>query len=686
VDFGTTATVVAVADGGNEPLLSQWGRDGNRFPSAVYLDSTGLLTGAQAIRSAARDPMRFEATPKRELSAGQSSLILGGTKVGVDALVTAVIKAATSNAGDHDGRTWVATHPAKWSSRQTGVLSSAFSANGLGPPVLVPEPVAAAWAVVPPAERVAGARHAIFDWGGGTFDVAVVVWDGVSFEVLASHGVDPLGGEDVDAALYADVLDQLDASTRDRIGRGSEHGDLRDRYQLHEDVRLAKEALSSDSQTPVWAGTESVVVTRDRLDDLAGPFVDQCIDALRTCLTQAEVRPDDLAGLHLTGDASRMPLVGSRLRAFTGMDLRLPPDPKAVVALGAVAYTRSILDNGAGTKPPPPEPEPVGQRQSEGRRGGEHVAPERIGRPADPNEPTPLEVPSPLLIQIHAEAFLLSASTIVVPERRLQLTRDVDTNARYARPDGTVATYQVLSQSDGHAGATPALITKWRDEFVALGWGPSQEQQLQVDGLPAVTWRVTRPNQESSTPDQIVVTAVAGWTTSIMISGAQAARPAPMWQSVRVDVGDKDWLRHRLLPKALPPGFVLTDQLVTAKLLLDGNVIASISVFDADEFKHLPPRDAAVRYLAQFAGAAEAAALPQRAEPVGLLGGGESFAGVYASDQSAGWMEHRRLVDGTDLLGLVARLRARPSGRIVKSRPDPVTELRPLLHFTRVVP
>ena len=83
VDFGTTATVVAVADGGGDPLLVQWGREGNRFPSAVYLESTGLLTGVQAIRSAARDPRRFEATPKRELSAGESTLVLGGAGVGV---------------------------------------------------------------------------------------------------------------------------------------------------------------------------------------------------------------------------------------------------------------------------------------------------------------------------------------------------------------------------------------------------------------------------------------------------------------------------------------------------------------------------------------------------------------------------------------------------------------------------
>ena len=388
--------------------------------------------------------------------------------------------------------------------------------------------------------------HAIFDWGGGTLDVAVVEWQGDRFRVRASHGVDPLGGEDIDPALLVDVFGQLEESTRGRIRAGSEPGD-RGTYHFMR-ISAGRGRLSSDSQTPVYAGTKSVVVTRDRLDELAGPFVERCIDALRTCLAQAEVKPGGLAGLHLTGDASRMPLVGARLRAFTGMDLRLPPDPKAVVSRWEPSPTPA-----PSTPTAQPRPVHAAKRATVGACGAASTS-NRSAWAEPPVRPRRRrwQRPAPSWSKSTPKLSYSDASSIVVPERRPQLTRDVDTNARYASPDGTVAMYQVLSQSDGTAGATPALTAKWRRRTHHLGWGPSQEQQVLVNGLSAVTWKVTRPNHDSSTPDQIVLTTLAGWTTCIMISGPQAAGPAAMWQSVLADVDDKDWLRHRLLPTALP--------------------------------------------------------------------------------------------------------------------------------------
>ncbi len=359
VDFGTTTTVVAVrTDDGAASLLS-FGT-ATRMPSAVYLQDRKLLTGVRATQSALRDVARYEATPKRELTAGTTRLPLGG-RPGVTVLdaVTEVLRAAISRVDRTDDVRWVITHPADWGATQTAVLRAAYIAAGAVEPVLISEPVAAAWAVVPGDARVAGARFAIFDWGGGTFDSAVVEWNGTEFEVRAHHGDSRTGGEDTDARLAEYLLSQLPpeqlASADDATTAG-----LRRRHEFRTDVRMAKEELSSDTSTSLQLGDASITVTRAELNRLAGPLVDICIQSLLACLAAADVTAEDLAGIYLTGDASRLVLVADRVRsALRGHHPRIPDDAKAVVALGATyAAARSERVRHAAPTPSPPPPTP----------------------------------------------------------------------------------------------------------------------------------------------------------------------------------------------------------------------------------------------------------------------------------------------------------------------------------------
>ena len=203
---------------------------------------------------------------------------------------------------------------------------------------MIPEPLAAAWRAVQPDDRVPDGLYGIFDWGGGTFDAAVVRWTGHGFELAGpTVGVDPLGGEDIDDLLYDHVIGILNDDTLAII----QGDDTRARHQLwnlRRSVRETKEALSSLSSASMIVASESIVVTRPELELLANDSVDQCVTAMLDCVAVANTTPDQLAGIRLTGDASQLPLVRDRLWATIGNHLPEPRpvgEAKAAVALGA---------------------------------------------------------------------------------------------------------------------------------------------------------------------------------------------------------------------------------------------------------------------------------------------------------------------------------------------------------------
>lgn len=342
VDFGTTSSVVAYIEAAGPAVLLQHGTT-TRVPSAVFWDRGHLLAGAAAVNAAARAPDSFEPTPKRQISAGESVLPFD-VPVPVHEAVAAVLGALTAPLSDRPHVHWVATHPVAWASDALAVLANGFTKAGIEVGSWVPEPVAAAWRVIPFERRRVGARYAVFDWGGGTFDAAILTWDGSRFSVDAHDGDERLGGEDIDDALLAHVLDRLPDDIQGRLRSPSEPTDLLACQLLRRDVQDVKHRLSSVTSAPLTvvdrvAGEQRLVVSRGDLDALAAPFVQRCLAVLSRCLLKADVDATELAGVFLTGDASRLTLAASMLRAaLPGVELELPVDAKGVVALGAADF------------------------------------------------------------------------------------------------------------------------------------------------------------------------------------------------------------------------------------------------------------------------------------------------------------------------------------------------------------
>ncbi|MEE6261017.1 Hsp70 family protein [Plantactinospora sonchi] len=402
VDFGTSNTAAVLAGPGAQtrPLLF----DGSPLlPSAVFADSDGgLLTGQDALRSARIHPERFEPAPKRCIDHG--TVLLGGRTVPVADLIAAVLRRVAVEADMVAGqrvRRAVLTHPVSWGHLRRQTLLAAATAV-FAEPALVTEPVAAARYFLTIAGRrlPAGSIAMVYDLGAGTFDATVVRRAADGFEVLASGGLDDVGGLDIDAALVTslgEVYRARDGAAWSRLLQPTTAADRRASWMFWDDVRGGKEMLSRTSSVTLHVPflDEEALLGREQLDRLAEPILGRTVSVAARVLAAAEVAPAELAGVFLVGGASRMPLVGTLLHQRLGLPPVLFEQPELVVAGGSVhAPLPARIDL------PAPEPVPALEPSAESRSTSAPAshpaesrptsAPEPESVPSDPATPTPV--------------------------------------------------------------------------------------------------------------------------------------------------------------------------------------------------------------------------------------------------------------------------------------------------------
>ncbi|GAB4004157.1 hypothetical protein GCM10029992_48270 [Glycomyces albus] len=413
VDLGTTHTVAVVGRGDQRPRSLLF--DGSPLlPSGVFLDGDGALhTGRDAQRLAATEPDRFEPHPKRRIDDG--SVLLGDREISVEKLLTAGLRRVAEEAAGSGLRPAhvILTHPADWGPVRRGALERAATEAGLGPVRLLPEPVAAATYCTQEldGEIPHGASVAIFDFGGGTLDVAVLrrgLPGDAETRTLAVGGLDDLGGLDIDHTLVAHlgrILASRDPELWRRLDRPAEAADRRDRLAFWSEVRAAKEMLSRASSAPVAVpGRDStdLHLTRDELTSLADPLIARAVDETRRTVERAGVAPADLAMLLLVGGTSRMPQVATRLHARLGVAPVVPEQPELPVAYGALLHGMAEAEHAADSPPrtPPasdsPQPEPLTPvRYAPYPVPGPEATPPAGGRVPDPTPAYPLPQTGP---------------------------------------------------------------------------------------------------------------------------------------------------------------------------------------------------------------------------------------------------------------------------------------------------
>ena len=363
IDLGTTNSLVAtVRSGQADTLADDQGR--HLLPSVVrYRADTAPLVGFDARAQAADDPMNTIVSVKRlmgrgvedmrrlgdqlpyEFAPGEGGMpflkTVAGAKspvqVSADILKVLLDRGCASLGGELVGA--VITVPAYFDEAQRQATKDAAQLAGITVLRLLNEPTAAA--VAYGLDRASEGTFAVYDLGGGTFDISVLRLNRGVFEVLSTGGDSALGGDDFDHAIAEWVLQQMGEV---KLAQGEQR-------RLLDLSRAAKEALTHNEQTELsfcllgqsWQG----VLTREQFEQLIEPKIKQTLRACRRALKDAEVSTDEIAEVVMVGGSTRVPSVRTQVESFFGSKLHADIDPDRVVAIGA-AIQADVL---AGNKP-----------------------------------------------------------------------------------------------------------------------------------------------------------------------------------------------------------------------------------------------------------------------------------------------------------------------------------------------
>ena len=359
IDLGTTHSLVAaVRNGVAECLPDDQGRA--ILPSAVrYLDAERRQIGFDAVAARAQDPANTITSVKRLMGRGLADIAhrdamsyglvddggmvkvrtVAGDKspVEVSAEILATLRFRAEDTFDDDVHGAVITVPAYFDEGQRQATKDAAQLAGLNVLRLISEPTAAAIAYG--LDNGSEGVYAVYDLGGGTFDISILRLTQGVFEVIATGGHSALGGDDYDHALADAVLAR---ASRQAVGDA-------DRAAVLVAARTAKEALTDADVVPFVAalgGSElHVEVTRAQFDDATQALTDRTIAAVRKALRDARLKADDLQGIVLVGGATRMPQIRQAVAAFFGRAPLTNLNPDEVVALGAAIQANQLAGN-----------------------------------------------------------------------------------------------------------------------------------------------------------------------------------------------------------------------------------------------------------------------------------------------------------------------------------------------------
>ncbi|WP_280562604.1 molecular chaperone DnaK [Chromohalobacter sp. 48-RD10] len=369
IDLGTTNSCVAILDGGDAKVIEN--AEGTRTtPSIIaYTDDGETLVGQAAKRQAVTNPSNTLYAIKRligrkfkddvvqkdikmvpyaitEADNGDAWVEVKGSKLAPPQVSAEVLKKMKKTAEDYLGEEVtdaVVTVPAYFNDSQRQATKDAGRIAGLEVKRIINEPTAAALAYGMDKSR-GDKTIAVYDLGGGTFDISIIevadVDGETQFEVLATNGDTFLGGEDFDLALINYLVDQFKSDSGIDLS-----GDNLAMQRLKEAAEKAKIELSSAQQTEVNlpyitadnTGPKhlNVKITRAKLESLVEDLVKRSLGPCKTALSDAGLSASEIDDVILVGGQTRTPLVQSKVAEFFGQDARKDVNPDEAVAVGA---------------------------------------------------------------------------------------------------------------------------------------------------------------------------------------------------------------------------------------------------------------------------------------------------------------------------------------------------------------
>lgn len=366
IDLGTTNSLVAtVRSGTPETLLGDEELGGEQqylLPSVVHYSATGQVTvGKTAYAQSSEDPLNTLISVKRFMGRGIEDIKTLGSQLpyemaisdsgmpnfktvagnispvaaSAEILQVLVERAELALDGELDGA--VITVPAYFDEAQRQATKDAATLAGVKVLRLLNEPTAAA--VAYGLDQGGEGVIAVYDLGGGTFDISILRLSHGVFEVLSTGGDSALGGDDFDRALAQWIVEQagLDQDLNPSQQR-----------QLLMEARKAKEALSDQSEVEINVVGWSGVLDRTQLNLLIDPLIDKTLRACKRALRDAGLKAEDVASVVMVGGSTRTLRVREKATEAFGQQPLVNIDPDSVVAIGAALQADVLVGNKPG--------------------------------------------------------------------------------------------------------------------------------------------------------------------------------------------------------------------------------------------------------------------------------------------------------------------------------------------------
>ncbi|MDD5749602.1 MAG: molecular chaperone DnaK [Patescibacteria group bacterium] len=363
IDLGTTNSAVAVIEGGKPKILEN--KEGNRTtPSIVAVSKNNeRLVGLPAKRQAVTNPKntifsvkrligrRFsDAEIKKDTASVPYEIVQSGdgvkVKMGdkdytpqeISAMILQKIKADTEERLGEEVKEAVITVPAYFDDSQRQATKDAGQIAGLEVKRIINEPTAAALAYG--FDKKKDQQIAVYDLGGGTFDISILDVSADTVEVKSTNGDTHLGGDDFDQKIINWIADEY--KKQEGIDLSKDPLALQ---RLKESAEKAKMELSSSMETEInqpfittdASGPKHLVMkmTRAKLEELVGDLVEKTLEPCRQALKDANLEAKDIEEVVLVGGMTRMPLVQKKVEEFFGKKPNISVNPDEVVAMGA---------------------------------------------------------------------------------------------------------------------------------------------------------------------------------------------------------------------------------------------------------------------------------------------------------------------------------------------------------------
>ena len=363
IDLGTTNSLIATVQSAVARALPD--EDGALLlPSVVrYLPGNGIVVGREAQQSQAEDPQNTIVSVKRFMGRSLADVkqaaglpyrfvdapgMLGistvagersPVQVSAEILTALRERAEVSLGGPLAGV--VITVPAYFDDAQRQATKDAARLAGLTVLRLLNEPTAAAIAYG--LDKAAQGTFAIYDLGGGTFDISILRLTKGVFEVLATGGDSALGGDDFDYCVAEWFCTQHGLAGLSAMPPGAQRS-------LLAAARKAKEALSGHESSALSlalpdGATRQAILSRAKFAELGAALIARTLSATRRALRDAQLGIEDITGVVLVGGSTRMPIARDAVRAFFERDPLVDIDPDQVVALGAALQANVLAGN-----------------------------------------------------------------------------------------------------------------------------------------------------------------------------------------------------------------------------------------------------------------------------------------------------------------------------------------------------